>query len=401
MAEIQNGVAPFRVNPPFDVAQGREPVERQGEPDTEFVGAVHVHSRYSDGTGDIEGILDAAQHAALDFVLLTDHDTTAARREGWAGVHKPSGVTLIVGIEITPQDAAHCLVLGVEDCLGFARMPQDVYLDKTVRAGGYVAVAHPQGKTRPELGIGQKAWTSWKHPGIQAVEMWNFMHNWIERLQAWRLNEFHRFLRRPHDEISGPEPGVLRVWDRVAQQRRLSGIGGLDCHARKLPLAGVTMFPYEDMFRTIRTHVFLPANAERSESDYLEAIRAARCFVANDYLADSRGTRFWAECDCGARIENGEIHECDAQAHGRLRLDRGQASLRLSLPGPADIRLIANGKQIMRVEGSSLEARAEEKGAYRAEAWLAGRPWIFTNHIYLREPKRGKGGLARPLCGGP
>ncbi len=354
------------------------PDPQSPNPSVECVGVIHVHSRFSDGSAGVEEILDVARRSALDFVLLSDHDTTAARREGWAGFHPASeegrrGVTLIVGAEITPRDAAHCIVIGVEDCLGFARMPQDVYINKAVEVGGYITVAHPEGKMRPELGIGQKAWTSWEHPGIQAVEIWNYMHNWVARLQAWRLNEFHRFLRQPHNEISGPETDVLRVWDRVAQKRRLSGIGGLDCHARRLPFAGVVMFPYEEMFRVIRTHVFLPVAAERSERDYLDAIRAAHCFFANDYLADSRGTRFWAECGCGARVENGDEHGCGASA-----------VLRLSLPESAEIRVVHNGRSLATMRDTSIEVSAPERGVYRVEAWLNGRPWIFTNHIYLR-----------------
>lgn len=357
----------------------------------ETVGAIHVHSRYSDGTASVEQILDAARRTGVDFLLLSDHDSTSARREGWAGFHPASdagrgGVTLIVGAEITPQDGPHCLALGVEDCLGLARMPQDAYLDRVAREGGYIAVAHPLGKMRPELGIGQKAWTDWRHPAIQSIEIWNYMHNWIGRLQAWRLHEFHTFLRHPHDQISGPEPGVLRLWDRVAQRRRLSGIAGLDCHARRLPLVGTEMFPYEDMFRTIRTHVFLPAgrmatvpfvgdSPHFSERDYLEAIREARCFVANDYLADSTGTRFWAECDCGTRVEMGESHSCS-----------GKATLHLSLPTIAEIHVIKNGTQAARVQDTVAQIPCDEKGVHRAEAWLDGRPWVFTNHVYLRAP---------------
>jgi hypothetical protein len=173
---------------------------------------------------------------------------------------------------------------------------------------------------------------------------------------------------------------VLRTWDRVAQHRRLSGIGGLDCHARKLPLAGIEMFPYEDMFRTIRTHVFVSADGERGERDYLDAIRDARCFVANDYLADSKGARFWAECGCGARIDDGERHACHEEV-----------TLRLALPVAADIRIVRNGKLVASMSDNSIGLPATAPGVYRAEAWLGGRPWVYTNHIGLMPAPRGGG----------
>ena len=49
---------------------------------------VHCHSTYSDGTGTVAEIAAAAARAGADAVLLTDHDTLAARRQGeerWHG----------------------------------------------------------------------------------------------------------------------------------------------------------------------------------------------------------------------------------------------------------------------------------------------------------------------------
>jgi predicted metal-dependent phosphoesterase TrpH len=59
---------------------------------------VHLHSTHSDGTGTVREIARAAARARADVVLLTDHDTMAARRlgeEGWYG-----DVLLIAGDEI-------------------------------------------------------------------------------------------------------------------------------------------------------------------------------------------------------------------------------------------------------------------------------------------------------------
>ena len=48
---------------------------------------VHLHSTYSDGTGTVPQIARAAKHAGVDVVLLTDHDTLAAKERGEEGWH--------------------------------------------------------------------------------------------------------------------------------------------------------------------------------------------------------------------------------------------------------------------------------------------------------------------------
>ena len=44
-------------------------------------------------------IIDAAQMAGLDFLILTDHNTLQAREEGWEGWH--DDLLVVVGQEIT------------------------------------------------------------------------------------------------------------------------------------------------------------------------------------------------------------------------------------------------------------------------------------------------------------
>ena len=80
----------------------------------EFVGAVHVHSIYSDGTGKVEDIAEFAAETGLDFVLLTDHNTMRARNEGkekWYGK-----TALLVGVEINDKrNLNHYLAFGIDE----------------------------------------------------------------------------------------------------------------------------------------------------------------------------------------------------------------------------------------------------------------------------------------------
>jgi len=69
-------------------------------------GIIHVHSVYSDGGGTPEEITTAARQANRDFVVLTDHKVSTARKRGEEKNY--SGVDLYVEMEASTQ-AGHCL----------------------------------------------------------------------------------------------------------------------------------------------------------------------------------------------------------------------------------------------------------------------------------------------------
>jgi hypothetical protein len=58
---------------------------------------------------------------------------------------------------------------------------------------------------------------------------------------------------------------------------------------------------------------------------------------------------------------------------------------RVKSPIPADIVLLRNGLAEAAADGRELEFTADgTPGVYRVEAKVKGRPWLFTNHIYVR-----------------
>jgi predicted metal-dependent phosphoesterase TrpH len=102
--------------------------------------AVHVHTTYSDGTATVPELLAAARDAGAGAVLLTDHDSLKARRDGWEGHH--DGVFLLIGTEVSPK-RGHYLAFGVEEEIPHeGRSPVDIAA--AVRAAGGVGfAAHP------------------------------------------------------------------------------------------------------------------------------------------------------------------------------------------------------------------------------------------------------------------
>ena len=39
------------------------------------IGTIHIHSVYSDGTGNIKSISKAAKNAGLDWIIVADHNS--------------------------------------------------------------------------------------------------------------------------------------------------------------------------------------------------------------------------------------------------------------------------------------------------------------------------------------
>src|SRR5262245_436261 len=109
----------------------------------EYFGNIHMHTRYSDGTGTFDDVVAAAQMARLDFVYVTDHNVLVRNQE--EGYRR--GVLTMVGQEVHDEDLIpgrnHLLCLGVtEDVTPHARQPQG--LIDTVRAQNALTfLAHP------------------------------------------------------------------------------------------------------------------------------------------------------------------------------------------------------------------------------------------------------------------
>ena len=110
----------------------------------EYIGALHIHSVYSDGTGTVDEIINYAREVGLDYLILTDHNTVKALKEGYEGWY---GDTLfLVGCEINDKENKnHYLAFGIEDSYS-TRMNANEYVKKVKDAGGIGFLAHPHEK---------------------------------------------------------------------------------------------------------------------------------------------------------------------------------------------------------------------------------------------------------------
>ncbi|MFQ6044334.1 MAG: PHP domain-containing protein [Candidatus Poribacteria bacterium] len=341
----------------------------------EYKGAIHIHSKYSDGGCGIKGIVKEAQKAGLDYIILTDHESLQALKDGYEGWY--DNVLLLVGEEITPRGGYHYLALGIEtEIIGKQFIHAQHFIDRVSASGGIGIIAHPFGSKTRLLEIRKNSWQNWDVEGYTGMEIWSYMIDWIDNVTPLTLPKYYFY---PDKAIDGPKPESLKKWDEIAQERRVVGIGSLDAHGRPTPLLWfLKPLSYEHLFETIRTHILTTApliqqSLNESKKLVYDAIRAGRCFSAYDFLADSTGFRFAGLMNKTIPILMGDEVDLD-----------GNVSLHASVPAPAELRLIRNGKQVKSEYSKKIEFETGQTGAYRVEVYYDNRPWIFSNHIFLR-----------------
>jgi len=327
---------------------------------------VHVHSTHSDGTGTVPDIVRAAARTGADVVLLTDHDTLAARRAGEEGWH--GNVLVLVGEEVTPPNRDHFLAFGLEREAN-ARQPAANICASVAEAGGFGFAAHPfsSGSRRFSRMAGMP-WTDIDCGALAGLEVWSFVTDTAEAIGS--IPEILGFIAAPGRTLRHPPARNLAEWDRLCRERRVVGIAGIDAHQigiRVRDRVPLRLMSYARSFRHLRTHVLCEqppcGELEHDRDQVFGALREGRCYMAVDSFGAPRGFSF---------------------THMGQELPFDNQTLRASTPRPATLRLIRNGEPIDEREGSELEHEADAPGVYRIEAHLHDRTWILSNPVYLR-----------------
>jgi hypothetical protein len=340
-----------------------------------YPGALHIHTIHSDGTGTVEQVARAARDAGLRWIIITDHDTLAARPcQGWL-----NDVLVIVGHEITP-DHNHFLALNVDTVIDRALAPQD-FVDAVYASGGFGIIAHPDERVANDFKDIYR-WDDWQIDGPRqregrpvGIELWNLMSDWGEHLTP-RTKELLFFF--PRLGLSGPTPETLAWWDRLnIAGRRTFGVGGVDVHAfkKRAPWGPVEVFPYRWCFGTLTNYLLLDAplavDAPTAIHQVYGALAQGRLYFVNRLDGDCpalvfqavRGDQCWA------------IGACPSLREGPLTLvaDVGHNAL---------VQVVHNGRVLARGV-RALRHTITQPGVYRLEGYRRGRPWLYTNPIYV------------------
>ncbi len=346
----------------------------------EYVGSVHVHSTYSDGSRRPEEIAAIGIRKGLDFIILNDHDYMAKQLhledEGFYG-----RLLLLVGLEIGER-YHHYLAFGLNEMIiGTGLSPQQV-IDRVNAQGGFGFLAHPFEKGMPfhEKSIAY-TWNDLSVKGYTGICIWNFTSRWKERIRS----PFHGilFVLLKKQSLKGPSGKTLAFWDVKCRQRRVVAIGGSDAHGSRFKWGAISIVPisYDFALSSVTIHVLLPEPLSKkfhgAKAQIYEAMREGRLFIAHENLGCAKDFRFRFTGKSGTMAVMGQ----------EIPFEKG--AVEILCPLTAKIRLIRNGQIYRETRARKFSCEITEPGVYRVEAYrylfpFGWRPWIFSNPIYIR-----------------
>ena len=351
----------------------------------EIVVNLHMHTRYSDGSGSHKDIAQAALETGLDAVIVTDHNVLVQGVEGYYR-SGPRRVLLLVGQEVHDQDRVpqknHLLVFNAKrDVAPLADDPQAL-INGVAEAGGLSFIAHPRDVEAPAFKETDISWEAWDVQGYTGLELWNGLSELKTVIPTKLHGGFYACF--PQFIAHSPPRETLTRWDELLiSGQRVVAIGGSDAHAMHMSMGPIhrVIFPYKFHFRTINTHVFIPqpltGDVPTDKKMIYDALAAGRCFVGYDLPYPTRDFRFTARGREQTAMMGDEISA------------KGGVTMQAHLPKPAEIRMIKDGRMIGAWKESYAYTHvATEPGVYRVEAWRNylgfKRGWIFSNPIYVR-----------------
>jgi hypothetical protein len=351
----------------------------------EIILNLHMHTRYSDGSGSHADIAQAAMQAGIDAVIVTDHNVLVS---GPAGYYQEGNrrVLLMIGEEIHDQarqpQKNHLLVFGANRELATYAYDPQILLDSVEKAGGISFIAHPVDPAAPSVHEGDISWVNWDVRGYTGMELWNGFSEFKPRIRS-RLHAIY-YAFSPRRIARGPLPEALRQWDELLSTgKKVVAIGGSDAHSHHMRMGPLrrTVFPYEFHFRAINTHVLIPrplgTDAASDTSMILDALREGHCFIGYDLPAPTRGFHFIA-------------HGMKSSAQMGDELDhKGGVTFQIRLPRKAECVLLRDGKPIRTWHNHDLCTYiTAEPGVYRVEVYIEylgmKRGWIYSNPVYVR-----------------
>ncbi|MBI4367949.1 MAG: PHP domain-containing protein [Candidatus Omnitrophica bacterium] len=324
-----------------------------------FRGVYHVHTQYShDSKAPLELVMETAQKAGLDFVVVTDHNNMNGANV-YQDMNAPKPPLLVFGNEISTWHDGHLGALGIKET-----PPNTGETAKIVEfihnQGGYAVPAHPDSKRKP--------WTNWNIENFDGLEIYSLSD--IFYVDTFRLILKAFFFTPKHflkSVLKTPEP-ALKLWDsQLLSGRRIAAFGSIDSHLKFRPLGR----HIENLLLHFQAVTMYVLADELDEKKMIDALGHGRSFIAFEMRGIAQDFSFTAET-------NGE-------SAGMGESVSAESAVRLMVKSPQEgtIRLIHNGRTIRETEGTALTYESSEPGFYRVEIDRGGEIWIISNPIYV------------------
>lgn len=334
------------------------------------IGAIHIHSVYSDGTGDIESISKAAKNAGLDWIIVTDHNSFEIED----GIY--NGVYVIKGEEISPKDENHYLALGINKYI-----QPNVNAKHNIEAvklnGGFGFAAHADESDYRRNSHQPIKWTN-KNITPDGVEIWNWFSEWADNLNDRNIFSLAYAYLFKHNLVKEANATTIKWWDKLnnTSDKIIPAIGGIDAHALKIKgyVIPVTIFPYQDMFKTIVNVISsnkpFAKDFETRKTQILEAIKTGRNLIINRVV--SKEIPIFKISNKNQTVTNGESISLD-----------NETLLNVQTKKKGSIKIFHNGKEIKSVISNSIKMLLNEVGKYRVEIKFGKRGFAYSNPILV------------------
>ncbi|GAA2182731.1 hypothetical protein GCM10009785_23270 [Brooklawnia cerclae] len=165
---------------------------------TWYAGDLHSHTVHSDGTSQVAELAAAAASNRLDFLAVTDHNTTS-HFPHLPGVSDAYGIALIPGQEVTTH-RGHANAFGEIGFVDFRR-PAAEWLDAVDGAGGLMSINHPLQDD-----------CAWQHSVPRRPSLLEFWHvSWFLDLTNTAPWAWWNLARGGLDDGLGQRPGPVIV----------------------------------------------------------------------------------------------------------------------------------------------------------------------------------------------
>ncbi len=320
-----------------------------------YLGAIHIHTKLSDGTGDINSISKAAKKAGLNWIIITDHNNFDIK-EGFY-----NGVCVIKGEEISPCSSNHYIALDIKNLINPSDDTQK-FVDEVRAQGGFGFAAHPDEADNRKNKAHPIKWTN-KSVIPDGIEIWNWFSDWADDYDETNIFKiaYSYFFR--HKLIQGPHKETLKWWDELNKKSEniIPAIAGVDAHALKISkyIIPIKIFPYKDCFKTLTNIITLeneiPKDFESQKKLILSSIKNGNNLMINRHIKNEIPL---------IHVENKTII--------------------VKLSTKAEIKIIQNGTQIFTENTKNLKFPIDENAKYRIEIYLKNQPWIFSNQISIK-----------------
>lgn len=320
-----------------------------------YLGAIHIHTKLSDGTGDINSISKAAKKAGLNWIIITDHNNFDIK-EGFY-----NGVCVIKGEEISPCSSNHYIALDIKNLINPSDDTQK-FVDEVRAQGGFGFAAHPDEADNRKNKAHPIKWTD-KTIVPDGIEIWNWFSDWADDYDETNIFKiaYSYFFR--HKLIQGPHKETLKWWDELNKKSEniIPAIAGVDAHALKISkyIIPIKIFPYKDCFKTLANVITLeneiPKDFESQKNLILSSIKNGNNIMINRHIKKEIPLIY---------VENKTII--------------------VKLSTKAEIKIIQNGTQIFTENTKNLKFPIDENAKYRIEIDLKNQPWIFSNQISIK-----------------